>query len=161
MGPTADVALVDTLAGDVAAATWAVPRHHPSWRHIFIGCHVSPQFLTMCRHSFSPRVITVLCHVVAYKVYLFSSQNMAIFIMKITSLSSQNVHRKHHWFLIFITKVHRPLHITDHRTCHLHHHHKSTQTIAHNRSLNLPSSSQVTEVQHIIIDPKSTATQLT
>ena len=52
----------------------------------------------------------------SFSLHLFLSLNMAIFIMKITSLlSSQNVHKKKcHSFLIF--------------------HHKSTQIKSHNRS---------------------------
>ena len=146
---------------------WQVMWQQPCGQcHVIIHPGATSSLDATCRQSFSPCVVTVSRHVssqfyatwqhikcICFRhrtwQFSFSSQNMAIFIMKITSLSSQNVHRKHHWFLIFITKVHKPLHITDHRTCHLHHHHKSTQTIAHNRSLNLPSSSQVTEVQHI------------
>ena len=122
--PTADLALGHTLAGDVAGPTWPLPCQHPRWRHIFIGW---PRGSLMSRHvSWQFYATWQPIHYISFhhRTWKFSSWKQRpyhhkMFTKNVTVFSS------------FITKVHRPWHITDHRTCQL------------------PSSTQITEVHHI------------
>ena len=86
---------------------WPVP--HGGWRR---------QPVQRWHHCWCGNMSSLGLPCGSFSLHLFLSLNMAIFIMKITSLlSSQNVHKKNVTvFSSFITKVHRLSHITDHVT---------------------------------------------